>query len=45
MSHFVPRTCTELDEDGAPIEAAGSSDESIDWFGLPSGDDSAPPTR
>lgn len=45
MSHFVPRTCTEIGEDGAPIEAGRSSDDPVGWFGLPSGDDSAPPTR
>ena len=40
MSHFVPRTCTEIDEDGVPIEAKRASDDSTDWFKLPSGDDS-----
>ena len=40
MNHFVPRTCTEIGEDGAPIEAAGPSDESIDWFKLLNEDDS-----
>ena len=40
MNHFVPRTCTEIGEDGAPIKAAGPSDDSIDRFRLLSGDDS-----
>lgn len=39
MSHFVPRTCTEIGEKVAPIEAGRPSDNSIDWFGLLSGDD------
>ena len=37
MSHFVPRTCTEIGEKGAPIEAGRSSDDSTDWSGLLSG--------
>ena len=40
MSHFVPRTCTEIGEDGVPIEAERASDDSTDWFKLLSGDDS-----
>ena len=40
MRHFVLRTCTEIGEDGSPIEAAGPSDESIDWLKLRNGDDS-----
>ena len=31
MSRFVPRTCTELGEDGAPIEAGRSSDCDAGW--------------
>lgn len=40
MSYFVPRTCTEIGEDGAPIEPKRPSDDSTDWFRLLSGDDS-----
>ena len=36
MNHFVPRTCTEIGEKGAPIEAGRSSDDSTDWSGGPS---------
>ena len=30
MSHFVPRTCTEIGEDGSPVEPKRSSDDSTD---------------
>ena len=44
MSHFVPRTCTEIGEDGAPIEPGRPSDDPIDWSGwLTGGDSSAGP--
>ena len=32
MSHFVPRTCTEIGEDGSPIGPRRSSDGSVDDF-------------
>ena len=40
MSHFVPRTCTEIGEDGSPIGPERPSGNSTDWFGLLSGGDS-----
>ena len=40
MSHFVPRTCTEIGENGVPIEAERASDDSTDWFKLLNGDES-----
>ncbi len=30
MSHFVPRTCTEIGDDGSPVEPKRSSDDSTD---------------
>ena len=40
MTHFVPRTCTEIGEDGSPIEAERASDRSTDWPRVWSGNDS-----
>ena len=40
VSHFVPRTCTEIGEDGAPIGPERSSDGSTGLFGLLNDDDS-----
>ena len=40
MSHFVPRTCTEIGVDGSPIEPEQASDGSTDWSKVLSGDDS-----
>ena len=40
MSYFVPRTCTEIGEDGSPVEPKRSSDDSTDRSKVLSGDDS-----
>ena len=40
MTHFVPRTCTEIKVKTVLRSAAGPSDDSIDRFRLLSGDDS-----
>ena len=40
MNHFVPRTCTEIGEDGSPIGSERSSHDFTGLFGLLSGDDS-----
>ena len=40
MSRFIPRTCTEIGEDGSPIEAERVSDGSTDWPRVWSGNDS-----
>ena len=40
MNHFVPRTCTEIGEDGSPIGPERSSHDFTGLFGLLSGDDS-----
>ena len=40
MNHFVPRTCTEIGEDGSPIGPERSSHDFTGLFGLLSGDNS-----
>ena len=43
MNHFVPRTCTEIGEKGAPIEAGRSSDDSVGYTDSDAGWDECTP--
>ena len=38
MSDPVPRTCTEIGEDGSPLEPECAAGESVDWRGILAGD-------
>ena len=40
MTDLVPRTVTEIGEDGLPVQAEQTANESIDWGSFLSGDDS-----
>ena len=39
MTVLVPRTCTEIGEDGSPVEWEHPDDDSIDWHKLLAGDE------
>lgn len=39
MTVLVPRTCTEIGEDGSPVESEHPDDDSIDWHKLLAGDE------
>lgn len=40
MTYLVSRTCTQIGEDGSPVESEHSSGDTIDWHALLAGDNS-----